>query len=254
MQLANPELKWETTRQTNVGLNIGLFNNRIGLEVNAYSKYTYDLLLQVPLAQSSGFASIYQNNGEISNRGLEFAINSQNINKAGFQWNTSFKLYNVNRVEKLSIPVDASYATERMAQGYAFHSFYVYKQLYVDPKTGNAVYEDVNKDGQITVADKQFYGSALPKFFGGLNNTFAYKGFDLSVFFNFSSGSKVFNNNRFFLESGGTRDDRRAINKNQLNRWQKEGDITDVPRVTTIGNNYNLSPTSVLWRMARSCA
>ena len=245
VQLANPELKWETTRQTNVGLNVGLFNNRIGLEINAYSKYTYDLLLQVPLAQSSGFASIYRNDGEISNRGVEFAINSLNINKNGFQWNTSFNIAsNVNRIERLSIPVDASYATERMAEGQPFHAFFVYKQLYVDPKTGDAVYEDVNKDGQITVADKQFYGSALPKLFGGLNNTFSYKGFDLSVFFNFSSGNKVFNNNRFFHESGGTRDDRRAINKNQLNRWQKEGDITDVPRVTTIGTNYNLSPTS----------
>lgn len=245
IQLANPDLKWETTRQTNVGLNVGLFNNRIGLEINAYSKYTYDLLLQVPLAQSSGFASIYRNDGEISNRGLEFAINSLNINTNGFQWNTSFNIAsNRNRIERLSIPVDASYATERMAEGQPFHAFYVYRQLYVDPKTGDAVYDDVNKDGQITVADRQFYGSALPKFFGGLNNTFAYKGFDLSVFFNFSSGNKVFNNNRFFLESGGTRDDRRAINKNQLNRWQKEGDITDVPRVTTLGNNYNLSPTS----------
>lgn len=245
VQLANPDLKWETTRQTNIGLNLGLLNNRIGLEVNAYSKYTYDLLLQVPLAQSSGFASIYQNNGEISNQGLEFALNTLNISKNGFQWSTTFNIAkNVNRIEKLSIPVDASYSVERMAEGQPFHAFYVYKQLYVDPETGDAVYDDVNKDGKITVADRQFYGSALPKFFGGLNNTFSYKGFDLSVFFNFSYGNKVFNNNRFFHESGGTRDDRRAINKNQLNRWQKKGDITDVPRVTTIGNNYNLSPIS----------
>ncbi|MFD2572048.1 SusC/RagA family TonB-linked outer membrane protein [Spirosoma soli] len=245
VQLANPDLKWETTRQANIGLNVGLWNNRIGLEVNAYSKYTYDLLLQVPLAQSSGFASIYKNDGEISNRGLEFALNTLNINKQGFQWNTSFNIAtNVSRVEKLSIPIDASYAVERLAQGQPYHSFFVYKQLYVDPKTGDAVYEDVNKDGAITVADKQFYGTALPKFFGGLNNTFSYKGFDLSVFFNFQSGNKVFNANRFFHESGGTRDDRRAINKNQLNRWQKEGDITDVPRLTTQGNNYNLNPIS----------
>ncbi len=245
VQLANPDLKWETTRQTNVGLNVGLLNNRIGVEINAYSKYTYDLLLQVPLAQSSGFASIYQNNGEVSNRGLEFGVTSLNINQGGFQWNTSFNIAgNVNKIEKLSIPVDANYAAERMAQGQSFHSFYVYKQLYVDPKTGDAVYDDVNKDGKITAADRQFYGSALPKFFGGLTNTFAYKGFDLSIFFNFTYGNKVFNNNRFFHESGGTRDDRRAINKNQLNRWQKEGDITDVPRVTTQGNNYNLSPIS----------
>ncbi|PRY40039.1 TonB-linked SusC/RagA family outer membrane protein [Spirosoma oryzae] len=245
VQLANPNLKWETTRQANIGLNIGLLNNRIGLELNAYHKYTYDLLLQVPLAQSSGFASIYQNNGAVSNRGLEFAVNSLNINRGGLQWNTSFNIAtNINRIEQLSIPVDASYSAERMQQGQPFHAFYVYKQLYVDPQTGNAVYEDVNKDGQITANDRQFYGSALPTLFGGLNNTLSYKGFDLSVFFNFQTGNKVYNSNRFFQESGGTRDERRAINKNQLNRWQKPGDITDVPRVTTIGTNYNLSPIS----------
>jgi TonB-linked SusC/RagA family outer membrane protein len=245
VQLANPNLKWETTRQANIGLNIGLLNNRIGLEVNAYHKYTYDLLLQVPLAQSTGFASIYQNNGAVSNRGLEFAVNSLNISRGGLQWNTSFNIAtNINRIEQLSIPVDASYAAERMQEGQPFHAFYVYKQLYVDPQTGDAVYEDVNKDGQITADDRQFYGSALPTLFGGLNNTLAYKGFDLSIFFNFQTGNKVYNSNRFFHESGGTRDERRAINKNQLTRWQKPGDITDVPRVTTIGNNYNLSPIS----------
>jgi hypothetical protein len=245
VQLANPNLRWETTRQANVGLNVGLLNNRIGLEVNAYHKYTYDLLLQVPLAQSTGFASIYQNNGTVSNRGLEFAVNSLNINRGGLQWNTSFNIAtNINRIEQLSIPVDASYAAERMQEGQPFHAFYVYKQLYVDPQTGDAVYEDVNKDGQITADDRQFYGSALPTLFGGLNNTVSYKGFDLSIFFNFQTGNKVFNSNRFFHESGGTRDERRAINKNQLTRWQKPGDITDVPRVTTIGTNYNLSPIS----------
>ncbi|WP_254448452.1 SusC/RagA family TonB-linked outer membrane protein [Spirosoma rhododendri] len=245
VQLANPDLKWETTRQTNIGLNVGLLNNRIGLELNAYHKYTYDLLLQVPLAQSSGFASIYQNNGAVSNRGLEFAVNSLNINRGGLQWNTSFNIAtNINRIEQLSIPVDASYSAERMQQGQPFHAFYVYKQLYVDPQTGNAVYEDVNNDGQITANDRQFYGSALPTLFGGLNNTLSYKGFDLSIFFNFQTGNKVYNSNRFFHESGGTRDERRAINKNQLTRWQKPGDITDVPRVTTIGTNYNLSPIS----------
>ncbi|GAB3749025.1 SusC/RagA family TonB-linked outer membrane protein [Spirosoma pomorum] len=245
VQLANPNLRWETTRQANVGLNIGLINNRIGLELNAYHKYTYDLLLQVPLAQSTGFASIYQNNGAVSNRGLEFAVNSLNINRGGLQWNTSFNIAtNISRIEQLSIPVDASYSVERMQQGQPFHAYYVYKQLYVDPQTGNAVYEDINKDGQITADDRQFYGSALPTLFGGLNNTLSYKCFDLSIFFNFQTGNKVFNSNRFFHESGGTRDERRAINKNQLTRWQKPGDITDVPRVTTIGTNYNLSPIS----------
>jgi hypothetical protein len=129
-------------------------------------------------------------------------------------------------------------------QGYAMHSFYAYKQLYVDPATGDAVYDDYIKDGKITADDRQIVGNAAPDFFGGLNNTVNYKNFDLSVFFNYQFGNEVYNNNRFFHESGGTRDDRRAINKNQLNRWQKPGDITDVPRITTLGNNYTLSPST----------
>ncbi|NID13163.1 SusC/RagA family TonB-linked outer membrane protein [Fibrivirga algicola] len=244
-QLANPDLKWETTRQINAGLNIGLFNNRVALEVNAYEKYTYDLLIQVPLAQSTGFSSIFRNDGEVSNRGLEFGLNTVNIQSKGLTWSTNFNIStNKNRIEKLSIPVDASYNVERLVQGYPYHAFFVYKQLGVNPETGDAIYDDYNKDGVITAADRQYVGTALPNFVGGLNNTVAYKGFDLSVLVNFTSGNLVNNNNRFFHESGGTRDDRRAINKNQLNRWQKAGDITDVPRITTLGNNYNLNPNS----------
>lgn len=245
VQLANVDLGWESTRQANAGLELGLLGDRIAVELNLYSKYTTNLLLNDPLAPSTGFSSINRNTGEISNRGFELGINSTNISGAGFKWQTSVNLArNVNKVEKLPTPVDASYSTIRMVENFPLYSFYVYKQLYVDRQTGDAVYEDVNKDGAITVADKQIVGNASPRLFGGMNHSFSYKGFDLSVFFNFQYGNKVYNNNRFFLESGGTRDDRRAINKNQLNRWQKPGDQTEIPRVTTIGNNYALSPIS----------
>lgn len=242
-QLGNADLSWETTRQINLGLDLGLLHDRINVEFNVYEKYTTDLLLSLPLPVSTGFGSVSSNAGEISNRGFELGVSSTNINTKDLTWTTSFNIArNINKIEKLNIPIDASYSAERMIQGYSMHSFYVYKQLYVDPETGNAVYEDYIKDGKITADDRQMLGNAQPKFFGGLNNTVSWKGFDLGIFFNYQSGNKVFNNNRFFHESGGTRDDRRAINKNQLNRWQKPGDITDVPRVTTLGTNYTLSP------------
>lgn len=244
-QLANPELGWESTRQINLGVDLGLLQDRISIEFNWYDKYTTDLLLNLPLAVSTGFQTISSNAGEISNRGIELGISTTNIRTRSFVWQTSFNIArNVNKIEQLTIPIDASYAAERMAQGYPMHSFYVYKQLYVDPQTGDAVYEDITKDGKITANDRQMIGQATPKFFGGLSNTFSYKGFDLAVFFNFQYGNKVYNSNRFFHESGGTRDDRRAINKHQLDRWQKPGDITDVPRVTTLGTNYTLSPST----------
>lgn len=244
-QLANPDLKWETTRQANIGLNLGLFNNRIGLEVNAYEKYTTDLLIQVPLAQSTGFASIFRNDGEVSNRGIEISLNVVPVQTRTLTWTSNLNLSsNRNRIEKLTIPVDATYNVERLVQGYPYHAFFVYKQLGVNPETGDAIYDDYNKDGVLTAADRQYVGTALPRLVGGFANNVSYRGFDLAVLINFSSGNLVNNNNRFFHESGGTRDDRRAINKNQLNRWQKPGDITDVPRVTTLGNNYNLNPNS----------
>lgn len=244
-QLGNADLSWETTRQFNIGLDLGLLKDRLNIEFNVYEKYTTDLLLSLPLPVSTGFSSVFSNAGEISNRGFELGISSTNISTRDFTWTTSFSIaHNINKIEKLTIPVDASYATERMIQGYSMHSFFVYKQLYVDPNTGDAVYEDINKDGKITADDRQILGNAEPKYFGGLNNTINYKGFDFTLFFNYSFGNKIHNNNRFFHESGGTRDDRRAINKNQLNRWQKPGDVTDVPRITTIGTNYTLSPIS----------
>jgi TonB-linked SusC/RagA family outer membrane protein len=244
-QLENPDLKWESTRQINLGLDLSLFKDRLTIGADVYDKYTSDLLLNLPLATSTGFSSILENAGEMSNRGFEISVSSTNINHKGFRWTTNFNFSrNINKIEKLPIPVVAAYAAERMVEGLPMNTFFVYKQLYVDPQTGDAVYEDYNNDGRITSSDLRPVGTALPKFTGGLTNTFLYKGFDLAVFFNFVYGNKVYNNNAYFLEGGGTRDANRAMDTYQLNRWQKAGDITDMPRLSALGTNYTLSPTS----------
>ena len=245
-QLSNPDLKWEKTKQVNVGADLGLLNDRIGIEVNLYQKNTTDALLQLPVNAISGFNSYYANSGEVRNRGYEVAINTFNIRNKHFTWQTSFNISgNDNKI--LSLPVPVTYYNRdwvRLQQGYSMYSFWLYKQLYVDPQTGNAVFEDVNKDGQITVADRQIMGSAIPKFFGGISNNFTYRGFDLGLAFSFQYGNDVYNLNRFFGEGGGTRDANRVLFANQLNRWQKPGDITDVPRLTAYGNNYTLEQNS----------
>jgi len=244
-QLANPDLKWESTRQINVGLDLSLFNDRLTIGADVYDKYTSDLLLNLPLATSSGFTSILENAGEMSNKGFELSISSTNVKLKDFKWTTNFNFSrNINKIEKLPIPVVAAYSAQRMVEGLQMNTFFVYKQLYVDPQTGNAVYEDVNGDGNITSSDIQAVGSALPKFTGGFTNNFVFKGFDLSVFFNFVYGNKVYNNNAYFLEGGGTRDANRAMDTRQLTRWQKPGDISELPRLTALGTNYTLSPTS----------
>ena len=243
-QLSNPDLKWETTRQWNVGLESSFLAGRLSFEFNYYNKYTSDLLLNVPIAGKTGFSSTIQNVGAMSNKGVEFEINSTNIDTRDFKWTSSFQIsHNENLVEKLPISF-SQYSRDwvRLQQGSPMYSFWLYKQLYVDPKTGNAVYEDVNKDGKITTADRQIIGDAWPTFTGGLRNTLTYKGFDLSVFLYFSVGNDVFNMNRFFQEHGGVRGTNWGLLKSQMKRWQKEGDITDIPRASTVVNpdgSYN---------------
>jgi hypothetical protein len=160
---------------------------------------------------------------------------------SGLNWTTNFNIAsNANNIEKLATPIQfGSRNLILQQQGHPLYSFWVYKQLYVDPQTGNAVYDDVDKDGKITAADRQIGGSIWPKFFGGLTNTFTYKGFDANVLVSFQYGNKVYNHNRFFGEGGGARDDARVIFASNLARWQKPGDVTDVPKPDGINvNNY----------------
>jgi TonB-linked SusC/RagA family outer membrane protein len=240
-QLPNQDLRWEKTRQANVGLDLGLFKDRLVIELNAYDKYTDDGLLQTTHPATSGFTSYWSNAAEISNKGFEVIINSVNIRNEDFTWNTAFNLsQNKNKIEKLGSPL--RYGSRDLIlqqEGTPLYSFWVYKQLYVDPKTGNAVYEDINKDGGITTDDRQIYGSIWPKFFGGLTNSFTYRSFDAGIFFSFQYRNKIYNHNKFFGEGGGARDAARVILASNLARWQKPGDITDVPRPDGVNvNNY----------------
>jgi hypothetical protein len=126
-----------------------------------------------------------------------------------------------------------------MEQGQSMFTFYTYKQLYVDPQTGDAVIDDYNKDGQINADDRQYVGNALPVVSGGLDNTLRYKNFDLNVFLSYSLGNDVLYMFQYMLQHGGTRP-AWGYTTEQLKRWQKPGDITTVPRVTTKGLNYAL--------------
>jgi len=245
-QLKNEDLHWEQTRQINAGFDIGFFN-RINLEFNVYNKYTTEALLNLPLPQSSGYTSYLANAGEVSNKGFEIGINTVNVKKKDLTWTTNFNISrNWNKVEKLAVPI-TYYSRDwiRLQEGESMYSFWLYKQLYVDPQTGDAVYEDVNGDGQITVADRQILGSALPKYFGGITNTVTYKGFDVSLLFTYQWGNKIWNHNRFLSNYGGTRSDR-SLYEDDVNYWKKPGDITDVPRFTSQGNNWALEQNSRL--------
>ncbi|MDR0748028.1 MAG: TonB-dependent receptor [Tannerellaceae bacterium] len=238
-QLANPDLKWETTRQTNVGIESSFFKSRLDVKFNYYNKYTYDLLLNVPVPAKTGFSSTFGNIGEMSNKGFEIEIGLENIQTKTFKWNTSLNFFrNVNRIEKLpSSFTQYNRDWVRLEEGYPMYSFWLYKQLYVDPQTGNAVYDDSRTgDGKITTDDRQIVGDIWPAFTGGLFNAFKYKNIELSLLFNFSYGNEVFNMNRYFQEHAGNRGTQWSLQASMMRRWQQPGDQTDIPRITNTQN------------------
>jgi len=244
LQIANPNLKWEKTAQFSTGFDLGLFNDRINVEFNYYEKNTTDVLLQIATPGTTGFSSYLTNFGEISNKGFELTVTSINFQSKEFTWKTDFNIsQNINKIEK--IPADIPFAGRdliRLQQGKPLYSYWLYKQLYVDPKTGDAVFEDFNKDGKITADDRQIVGNTWPKFFGGFNNTFEYKNFDLGVFFTYSFGNEIWNHNRMLGETGGTLDANRVLLASQLDRWTTPGQVTDTPRLTA--ENYSRQENS----------
>lgn len=242
-QLANDDLRWEKTSQFNVGIDISFFNGRISAEANYYYKYTSDGLLQLARPATTGFSSYWSNAAEISNKGFEFTLNTINIVRKDFNWSTSFNIsQNKNKIEKL--PTTLQYGSRNLIlqkEGYPLYSFYLFNQLYVDPATGNAIYQKANgTEGTNPLAtDKQVMGSVWPKFYGGISNDFKYRDFDFSFFFSFQYGNDTYNHNRFFGEGGGARDAARILFASNLARWQKPGDVTDVPKSDGVNiNNY----------------
>jgi TonB-linked SusC/RagA family outer membrane protein len=233
----NPDLKWETTTQTNVGIDLSLFDSRLNFTADAYIKKTSDLLLNVPLPETSGYNYITRNSGSLENKGLEFVVSSVNIDKKDLRWSTDFNIaFNKNKITDLQLAQVYHYAGVEnrddiilLQKGLALGSFYGYVSEGVDPQTGNVIYKDVNGDGNVTPQDRTVIGSAQPTFTYGLNNNIDYKNWSLSFLFQGSQGNKVFNASR--METEGMYD-----SKNQsvevLRRWKTAGQVTDIPRAT----------------------
>jgi TonB-linked SusC/RagA family outer membrane protein len=234
LQLANPNLTWEKTSQADLGLDLSLFKDKLNIGFDLYRKYTTNLLLNVAVPGSTGFSTYLDNYGEVSNKGFELSISSVNIKTKDFSWTTEFNTaQNINKVEKLPAPIlYAGRTLIKVQEGSPLYSFWIYKQLGVNPQTGDVIFDDLNKDGKITAADRQIVGNTWPKFFGGFNNTFTFKNFDAGIFITYSYGNNVFNINRMLGETGGTLDANRVLLASQLNRWTTPGQITDVPRLT----------------------
>lgn len=244
IQLANPDLKWETTTQTDIGIDMELFESVLSITADYYYKRTEDLLLAVPVPRTSGFNSLVQNFGELENEGVELGINASIIQRDRLQWNASFNIAtNRNKILKLAAPFNV-YNRDifRYEEGAELFSFYFHEQTGVNPETGVPIFTDVDGDGKFDPnVDRKIVGSANPDFFGGFTNTLNYRGFDLMFFFQYSYGNEQLNWNRFFLEHGGTRNSQ--FSTSQLDRWQQPGDDTMVPRMTAANYAGNLRPS-----------
>lgn len=237
----NRELTWETTSQANVGIDFSILDNRVNFTLDGYYKYTTNLLMNVPMP--SPFPSIYRNEGEMSNWGIELAVSSVNFDKKNFRWTTDFNIsMNRNRLEKLDLQQvyyygSASPATSesviRMTPGKPLSMFWGLKALGVDPETGMMIYEDLNGDGRATASDKQYIGDANPWFIFGMTNTLSWKGLNLSFLLTGSVGNDIYNASR--VEMVGMYNGSNQI-KDVLRRWRTPGQVTDIPKAGELDN------------------
>jgi TonB-linked SusC/RagA family outer membrane protein len=238
--IAPESLTWETTTQTNVGIDAGFLDNRITFTGDFYVKKTNSILVNYPVA-SQPVSSVPVNGASMQNIGEEFQISSRNFDTKDFKWNTDFNIsFNQNKVLNIGmgIPSMPSFGGiyERgnainLIEGYGLGEFYGYVATGVDPQTGLELYK--GKDGKPTSnpvpSDRVLLGSALPTFVYGMTNNLSYKNFDLTFFIQGSQGNKIFNAGRLEMEAMRT-----AINQSAdiVNRWRKPGDITDIPAVS----------------------
>jgi TonB-linked SusC/RagA family outer membrane protein len=249
--MPNPSLTWETTHQYNLGLELGFFNNRILFSTDAYLKKTKDLLYNVPTPGTSGFEFITQNIGSIENRGLEFSLQTRNLEGA-FRWNTNVNI-SLNRNKVTSLPKNL--LTNGHIQNGNFHIlkeglpigvFYGWSFLGVYARDedntnkltngangavfvgGDPIWKDVNNDKIIDQNDREIIGYAEPKYFGGISNDFSYKNFHLNVFFQYAVGNQIYNELNHQRNSIVRYNN---LSTDALNRWREQGDQTDFPRL-----------------------
>ena len=237
-QLANPDLKWEKSAQTDIGIDFGLFGNRLTGEIDYYVRNTRDLIYNVPVPGTSGFTTQTVNIGSMENKGFEFVLNNVNVNSRSFKWNTNLNLSkNSNKVTKLDgdqtlIPGNDGRYMNSLIVGEGIGVFYGPKFAGADPANGDALYflpDGKNTTNDYNDAGDFVVGNPNPDWIGGLNNTFSYKGLEMSVLFQGVFGNQVMNGAGGFMSASFDWFDNQTVD--QLNRWQKAGDVTNVPQL-----------------------
>lgn len=250
----NPDLTWEKAYTANVGFDLGLVHDRVNITVDVYNKENKDLLFNVPLPGTAGFASVARNVGDVNNKGVELGISSVNIQTRDFQWTTDFNIsYNKNKITSLYngvTEINDPQGRFRFITGSDIRTFYMREWMGVDPATGDPLWAITNQDGtkgttnSYNNATQMPVGSGTPKFTGGFRTTFNYKNFDLGAFLVFVQGNGVYNGNRELFDNDGAYD---RYNIMELykgwSRWEHAGDHATHPKYV-VGGNKNSQKTS----------
>lgn len=262
-RLANPDLKWEKTAQSDVGVEIGLFKGRISIEADYYYRKTTDMLLDAPVPRTSGYATIRRNVGSMQNQGIELGINTVNIERAGFQWTSNFNIsMNRNKVLSLATPSDIfgvggpnfTNQTNIIRIGEPVGSFWGLTRLGVWSEAereeaakytsyrngltmlpGDIKYLDVNGDKAITDADRSIIGNGSPLAWGAFTNSFRYNNFDLTLELQYSYGNDVMMMNLHASE------DRQALANSYtsvLNAWTPTNQNTPIAQIRDTRAGY----------------
>ena len=251
--MPSSDLKWETTKQFDLGFDLSVFNRRLSLTFDYYYKNTKDLIRNIEIPAIAGFPDTYANMGNLRNQGFELEINSVNFDRE-FVWRTSFMIAaNRNKLTSLGDGSDRIGTTHWVGKPLGIGNRYmiqadgIWQSNEADEAArygnvpGDVKYVDQNQDGVIDDEDRVFCGSYYPNFYGSLTNDFSYKNFDLSIFMTFSQGRDVYNGNNYILLSGSTGDNNRI---EMLERWTPKNPSNKYPRASSTGSNRLSTTTS----------
>jgi TonB-dependent starch-binding outer membrane protein SusC len=243
ISISNPNLKWEKTSQYNIGIDLGLLNNKINVTIDAYKSVTKDMLLNVPVPVYTGFTTQLTNIGSMQNIGFELGISSKNINRQTFKWTTDFNFsLNRNKVLKLgpnNAPIEIDewgYFVTEVGQPISNYKGYIFDGIYNNQTQvantvsypgaapGDPIIKDLNGDKKIDVNDRTILGNAQPDFTAGITNTINYKGFEFSVMLQGVFGNEIWNQQTRFSKFWN---DSRNSYGSVTNYWKSEQDPGD---------------------------
>ena len=235
-------LTWEKAKMSDIAIEMGFLDNRLGATVEFYNKQSDGLLLAVPVSYTTGFSSYINNMGGLRNRGWEFELRGTPVQTDDFQWDLNFNL-SMNKNTTTSLVADKQVASPFIRQvGEDYFSYYLPQYAGVNVETGMPQwYKDETRTDIVTShgqAQRVLLGkSALPKAFGSLSTTLNYKGFGLDALLYYNFGNYIYNGFYQYQNSGGAYNGSYNQSAKELDRWQKPGDVTDVPKMLVGGTN-----------------